>query len=211
MALPHTLNDSLPDPYVPETGDSYDRETFYRDCFMINGVAMPIPSSWQVDPKILTRDAKRKIASGVLKAPYICTVYTITWEYKWLELEDYQILRQAYIDHCTTDGKVRIYVATMDSNRKNTVFCTPAYTEDGFTAPIYRIDYRTKEHYYKDVKFTIVSIGGHDDRTNYFVEKSNFQTEGDNTFNKRTYVHRIKNIRAEGTKSDYYGIGYTNT
>lgn len=207
MSIPSTINDTV----VQDSTSRTPRETQYANCFKINGVAMPIPSSWQVDPKILTRDAKRKIKSGALRAPYVATCYTITWTYKYLKMHEYNILRQAYIDHCTSDKSVKFCVATMDSNRQDSVFCTMAYTEDGFTAPIYRIDPITNEHYYKDVKFTIVSVGGLDFKTNYFVTRQNFQTSGDSTFNQSNYVERIGDIRKKGTSSDYYGIGYTNT
>lgn len=187
MSIPNTINDAV----VQDSTSRIPRETFYANCFMINGVAMPIPSSWQVDPKILTRDVKRRLKDGALSAPYITTVYTITWVYKYLKFEAYKKLRQAYIDHCATDKSVKIYVATMDSNRKDSVFCTPAYTEDGFTAPLYKVDPITKEHYYKDVTFTIVSLGGPEDHTNYFVTRESFQSTS-TSFNYTNYVNKIK-------------------
>ena len=204
MAVPHTINDNV----TSGAGSNYNRETYYENCFMIDNQPMPIPSSWQVDPQILTRDAKRKIANGVLKAPYICTCYTITWTYKYLSYSDYQKLRQAYIDHCTTDKKVKLYVSTMDSNREDSVFCTLAYTEDGFKAPLYRINPRTGEKYYKDVTFKIVSVGGKDKFTNFFVTRQNFKGVG--AFNYTNYDDRIKDIRKNKTDSEYYNIGYTN-
>ena len=41
----------------------------YRDGKDYKTVAVPIPSEWKVSPNILTRDARRKIATGALRSP----------------------------------------------------------------------------------------------------------------------------------------------
>ncbi len=191
MAVPSSINDSN----VNDNTSVMAREQFYKNCFMIDGKPMPIPSSWQVDPKILTRDSKRKLSTGALWAPYICTVYTVTWTYKYLSSKDYKKLYDAYIASVASTkdkhGSVKHYIATMDSNRKDSVFCTPCYTEDSFKAPLYRIDPITREHYYKDVTFTIVSLGGPDQKTNYFTKRTSFQNTS-SSFNYSNYIEKIK-------------------
>lgn len=192
MAVPSSLNDNN----IEDSSSVIAREVFYKNCFMLDGKPMPIPNSWQVDPKILTRDSKRKLSTGALWAPYICTVYTVTWTYKYLSSKDYKTLYDAYIKSVSKangkKGSIKHYIATMDSNSKDSVFCTPCYTEDGFKAPLYRIDPITKEHYYKDVVFTIVSLGGPDDKTNYFTKRSSFQNTA-SKLNYGNYVDVIKN------------------
>lgn len=188
MSVPSSINS----PVSSDSTSAVDRNTFYENCFMIDGVAMPIPSEWEVSPQILTRDSKRKISTGALWAPYICTVYTVTWKYKYLSSKEYRKLYEAYVKSVATNGSIKHYIATMDSNEKNRVFATPAYTENNFKAPLYKIDPITRKHHYKDVTLTMVSLGGADNKTNYFTKKSSFQ-DASTAFNYNNYVDKISN------------------
>lgn len=196
MSTPATIHGSVTQPKsrVP-------RKEYYKNCFMLGyrdgtnykTVAVPIPSEWKVSPNILTRDAKRKIATGALRSPYITTVYKIEWKYKYLTSAQFELLYNNYIAVAAKNKSVRIYVATMDSNRKGKVFCTPAYIEDGFEAPLYRVDPITHEHYYKDITFKIASLGGPDDKTNFWTKKSSFQ----NTSSKLNYSNFPKYLNGK--------------
>ena len=197
MAVPHTINDNV----TSEAGSNYNRETYYENCFMIDDQPMPIPSSWQVDPQILTRDAKRKISNGRLHAPYICTVYTITWTYKYLSSDDYKTLYEAYIKATSTNKNIKHYAASADSNRKDAVFATKIYTEDSFKAPLYRINPDTGEHYYKDVVFKLVSVGGKDEKSNYFTKRTSWKNTN-SSFNYENYRDKVGTINASTVVDD---------
>ena len=150
MAVPSSLNDNN----IEDSSSVIAREVFYKNCFMLDGKPMPIPSSWQVDPKILTRDSKRKLSTGALWAPYICTVYTVTWTYKYLSSTDYDKLYNAYIQKTFDNRSMYHTLETQDSNSNKTLTLS-IYTQGDFSAPLYRI--KDGIRYYRDVEFTFVS------------------------------------------------------
>lgn len=159
----------------------YNRNSYYKNCFMIDGVAMPIPSEWGMKPQILTKDAKRKISDGTLKTTYVTTCYTITWKYKYLSLADYKKLYNAYITSCASAKSINHTIATPDSNKEGKIYAGRMYTQDDFEAPLYRIDTNSFTRYYKDVTFTFVTRGGKDSVSNYWQNRTTFQKDTDTT------------------------------
>lgn len=118
---------------------------------------MPKPSSWQVNPKPITADAKRLIGTGQIRVPYLTTAYEVVWTYKFLSEEEYDLLYDTYIRSTTENKSMYHKLLTLDSNSSGS-YELKIYTQSDFTAPLYRI--KNGKRYYKDVTFTFVSVGG---------------------------------------------------
>lgn len=125
--------------------------------FMIDGVAMPIPDTWQTNPKIMTSDSHRTVSTGRLVAAYLQTVWETSWTYKVLWQEDYDRLYAAYITSCDANKSIEHSFSTLDSNTGR-VLTYRMYTQDDFSAPLYMI--RNGRRMYTDVTFTFVGVGG---------------------------------------------------
>ena len=125
--------------------------------FMIDGIDMPKPSNWLVNPKPMSSDAERLVGTGKMVIPYLTTAWEITWTYKYLSSEDYDKLYDAYILSTIRNKSMYHTLTTKDSN-SNKVMTLDIYTQSDFSAPLYRI--KNGVRYYKDVKFTFVSLGG---------------------------------------------------
>ena len=125
--------------------------------FMIDGIDMPKPSDWLVNPKPMSSDAERLVGSGKMVIPYLTTAWEVTWTYKYLSSEDYDKLYDAYILSTIRNKSMYHTLKTKDSNSDN-VMTLNIYTQSDFTAPLYRI--KKGIRYYKDVKFVFVSLGG---------------------------------------------------
>lgn len=125
--------------------------------FAIDGVEMPKPSSWLVNPKPMSSDAERLIGSGKMVIPYLTTAYEVIWTYNYLKEEDYDKLYKAYILNTIKNKSMYHTLKTKDSNSDKTLELK-IYTQSDFTAPLYRI--KNGVRYYKDVKFTFISLGG---------------------------------------------------
>ena len=119
--------------------------------FMIDGIDMPKPSDWLVNPKPMSSDAERLVGTGKT------TAWEITWTYKYLSSEDYDKLYDAYILSTIRNKSMYHTLTTKDSN-SDKVMTLDIYTQSDFSAPLYRI--KNGVRYYKDVKFTFVSLGG---------------------------------------------------
>ena len=122
--------------------------------FKIDGVEMPRPSDWLVNPKPMSIDAERVAGTGEAIVPYLRTVYEVTWTYKYLSSEDYDKLYNAYIKNTITNRSMYHTLETLDSNSNETLTLN-IYTHGDFTAPLYRI--KDGIRYYRDVKFVFVS------------------------------------------------------
>lgn len=122
--------------------------------FKIDGVEMPRPSDWLVNPKPMSIDAERVAGTGEAIVPYLRTVYEVTWTYKYLSSEDYDKLYNAYIKNTITNRSMYHTLETLDSNSDDTLTLN-IYTQGDFTAPLYRI--KDGIRYYRDVKFVFVS------------------------------------------------------
>lgn len=125
--------------------------------FMIDGIDMPKPSDWLVNPKPMSSDAERLVGSGKMVIPYLTTAYEVTWTYKYLSSDDYDKLYDAYILSTIRNKSMYHTLTTKDSNSNN-VMTLDIYTQSDFSAPLYRI--KNGVRYYKDVKFVFVSLGG---------------------------------------------------
>ena len=125
--------------------------------FMIDGIDMPKPSDWLVNPKPMSSDAERLVGSGKMVIPYLTTAWEVTWTYKYLSSADYDKLYDAYILSTIRNKSMYHTLKTKDSNSDN-VMTLEIYTQSDFTAPLYRI--KNGIRYYKDVKFVFVSLGG---------------------------------------------------
>lgn len=125
--------------------------------FTIDGAEMPIPSSWQTNPKIMTTDASRSITTGRLIAKYLQTVWETSWTYKVLYQEDYDKLYNAYILSCDRTKNIEHSFTTLDSNTGE-ILSYRMYTQDDFSAPLYMI--RDGKRMYTNVTFTFVGVGG---------------------------------------------------
>ena len=125
--------------------------------FAIDGVEMPRPSDWLVNPKPISSDAERLIGNGKAVVPYLTTAYEVTWTYKYLSSDDYDKLYTAYIKKTIENKSMYHKLITKDSNSDN-IMTLEIYTQSDFSAPLYRI--KNGKRYYKDVKFTFVSLGG---------------------------------------------------
>ena len=125
--------------------------------FMIDGIDMPKPSDWLVNPKPMSSNAERLVGSGKMVIPYLTTAWEITWTYKYLSSKDYDKLYDAYILSTIRNKSMYHKLKTKDSN-SNKVLTYDIYTQSDFTAPLYRI--KNGVRYYKDVKFVFVSLGG---------------------------------------------------
>lgn len=125
--------------------------------FKIDGIEMPKPSSWQVNPKPLSSDAERLIGSGRMVIPYLSMAHEIVWIYKFISADDYDKLYDAYIRATHRNKSMYHTLETLDSNSDNTL-TFDIYTQSDFQAPLYRI--KNGKRYYKDVTFTFVSLGG---------------------------------------------------
>ena len=125
--------------------------------FMIDGINMPKPSDWLVNPKPMSSDAERLVGSGKMVIPYLTTAWEVTWTYKYLSSEDYDKLYDAYILSTIRNKSMYHTLTTKDSN-SNKVMTLDIYTQSDFSAPLYRI--KNGKRYYKDVKFVFVSLGG---------------------------------------------------
>lgn len=122
--------------------------------FKIDGVEMPRPSNWLVNPKPLSTDAERVAGTGEAVIPYLRTVYEVTWEYKYLSQTDYDKLYDAYILSTIRNKSMYHTLETLDSNTGD-VLTLNIYTQGDFSAPLYRI--KDGVRFYKDVKFIFVS------------------------------------------------------
>jgi hypothetical protein len=125
--------------------------------FAIDGIEMPRPSDWLVNPKPMSSDAERLIGSGKMVIPYLTTAYEVTWTYKYLSSAEYDLIYDTYIRKTTINKSFYHTLTTKDSNSDN-ILELDIYTQSDFTAPLYRI--KDGVRYYKDVKFTFVSLGG---------------------------------------------------
>lgn len=125
--------------------------------FAIDGVEMPRPSDWLVNPKPISSDAERLIGNGKAVVPYLTTAYEVTWTYKYLSSDDYDKLYTAYIKKTIENKSMYHTLITKDSNSDN-ILTLEIYTQSDFSAPLYRI--KNGKRYYKDVKFVFVSLGG---------------------------------------------------
>lgn len=125
--------------------------------FMIDGIDMPKPSDWLVNPKPMSSDAERLVGSGKMVIPYLTTAWEVTWTYKYLSSADYDKLYDAYILSTIRNKSMYHTLKTKDSN-SDKVMTLEIYTQSDFTAPLYRI--KNGVRYYKDVKFVFVSLGG---------------------------------------------------
>lgn len=125
--------------------------------FAIDGVEMPRPSDWLVNPKPMSKDAERLIGNGKMVIPYLTTAYEVTWTYKYLSATDYDKIYNAYIKSTITNKSFYHTLITKDSNSDGTL-TLDIYTQGDFSAPLYRI--KNGVRYYKDVKFVFVSLGG---------------------------------------------------
>lgn len=56
----------------------------FNMAFKIDGVEMPRPSEWLVNPKPLSSDAERVAGTGEAVVPYLRMVYEVTWTYKYI-------------------------------------------------------------------------------------------------------------------------------
>lgn len=125
--------------------------------FAIDGIEMPRPSDWLVNVKPISTDAERLIGNGRAVVPYLTTAYEVTWTYKYLSGDDYDVLYDAYIRKTTENKSMYHELVTRDSNSDD-ILTLEIYTQSDFTAPLYRI--KDGVRYYKDIKFTFVSLGG---------------------------------------------------
>ena len=125
--------------------------------FMIDGIDMPKPSDWLVNPKPMSSDAERLVGSGKMVIPYLTTAYEVIWTYKYLSSEDYDKLYDAYILSTIRNKSMYHTLTTKDSN-SDEIMTLDIYTQSDFSAPLYRI--KNGKRYYKDVKFIFVSLGG---------------------------------------------------
>jgi len=125
--------------------------------FKIDGKDMPKPSDWLINPKPMSSDAERLIGSGKMVIPYLTTAYEIIWTYKWLSSKDYDKIYDAYIRSTTRNKSFYHTITTKDSNSDDVV-TYDIYTQSDFSAPLYRI--KNGVRYYKDVKFTFITLGG---------------------------------------------------
>lgn len=122
--------------------------------FKIDGVDMPRPSQWLVNPKPMSSDAERVAGTGEAVVPYLRTVYEVTWTYKYISSEEYDVLYNAYIESTIQNKQMYHTLETLDSNSDKTLTLN-IYTQGDFQAPLYRI--KNGVRYYKDVKFVFVS------------------------------------------------------
>ena len=125
--------------------------------FMIDGIDMPKPSDWLVNPKPMSSDAERLVGSGKMVIPYLTTAWEVTWTYKYLSSADYDKLYDAYILSTIRNKSMYHTLTTKDSN-SDSIMTLDIYTQSDFSAPLYRI--KNGKRYYKDIKFTFVSLGG---------------------------------------------------
>lgn len=122
--------------------------------FKIDGVEMPRPSEWLVNPKPLSSDAERVAGTGEAVVPYLRMVYEVTWTYKYIQTQDFDKLYNAYIKATIKNKSMYHTIETLDSNSDETLSLN-VYTQSDFSAPLYRI--KNGIRYYKDVKLVFVS------------------------------------------------------
>lgn len=125
--------------------------------FAIDGIEMPKPSDWLVNPKPISADAETLVGSGKVVVPYLTTRYEVTWTYKYLSSDEYDLLYDTYIRSTTRNKSMYHTLTTRDSNSDG-ILTFDIYTQGDFSAPLYRI--KNGKRYYKDVKFVFVSLGG---------------------------------------------------
>lgn len=125
--------------------------------FALDGIEMPKPNEWLVNVKPMSSDAERLAGSGKMVIPYLTTAYEVTWTYKYLSAEQYDLLYDTYIRKTIRDKNFYHTLTTKDSN-SDEILNLDIYTQSDFTAPLYRI--KNGIRYYKDVKFVFVSLGG---------------------------------------------------
>lgn len=122
--------------------------------FKIDGVEMPRPSEWLVNPKPLSSEAERVAGTGEAVVPYLRMVYEVTWTYKYIQTQDFDKLYNAYIKATIKNKSMYHTIETLDSNSDETLSLN-VYTQSDFSAPLYRI--KNGIRYYKDVKLVFVS------------------------------------------------------
>ena len=122
--------------------------------FKIDGVEMPRPSEWLVNPKPLSSDAERVAGTGEAVVPYLRMVYEVTWTYKYIQTQHFDKLYNAYIKATIKNKSMYHTIETLDSNSDETLSLN-VYTQSDFSAPLYRI--KNGIRYYKDVKLVFVS------------------------------------------------------
>lgn len=124
--------------------------------FAIDGIEMPRPSEWKVNPKPMSSDAERLAGSGKMVIPYLGWVWEVSWTYKYLSAEQYDLLYDTYILKTKREKSFYHTLTTKDSN-SDEILNIDIYTQSDFTAPLYRI--KNGVRYYKDITFTFVSLG----------------------------------------------------
>lgn len=124
--------------------------------FAIDGIEMPKPSDWLVNPKPMSSDAERTL-SGKAIVPYLSTAYEVTWTYKHLTADQYDLIYDTYIRNTTKNKSMYHTLTTRDSN-SDEILELEIYTQSDFSAPLYRI--KNGVRVYRDVKFVFVSLGG---------------------------------------------------
>lgn len=122
--------------------------------FKIDGVEMPRPSEWLVNPKPLSSEAERVAGTGEAVVPYLRMVYEVTWTYKYIQTQDFDKIYNAYIKATIKNKSMYHTIETLDSNSDETLSLN-VYTQSDFSAPLYRI--KNGIRYYKDVKLVFVS------------------------------------------------------
>lgn len=125
--------------------------------FMIDGKDMPRPSDWLVNPKPISSDAERLIGNGRAVVPYLTTAYEVTWTYKYMTQEQYDVIYDAYILSTVRNKSMYHKLTTLDSNTGKSL-TLDIYTQSDFSAPLYRI--KGGKRYYTNIKFVFVSLGG---------------------------------------------------
>lgn len=127
--------------------------------FAIDDIEMPKPNAWQTNPKPISADAERLPGNGKAVVPYKTMCWETVWTYNYLSGEDFDILYDAYILSCIRNKSMYHTLTTLDSNTGE-VKTMEIYTQSDFTAPLYRINPINNKRFYKDVKFTFISLGG---------------------------------------------------
>ena len=106
--------------------------------FALDGIEMPKPNEWLVNVKPMSSDAERLAGSGKMVIPYLTTAYEVTWTYKYLSAEQYDLLYDTYIRKTIRDKNFYHTLTTKDSN-SDEILNLDIYTQSDFTAPLYRI------------------------------------------------------------------------
>lgn len=176
-------------------------DSYWDNCFMINGVAMPKPDSWETVWQDMLRDADREIDTARMNIDHITCVYISNWTYSYSEYSRISELITEIVDNMDKH-KSQLTVASPNTLKPGYIVCYPAYPPSELKLPLKRIDPIDGKHYYDNFTISLIGAGGLEETTNYHIKKDVFQKKEQGTMNYSNYDELIRAEYVFATKEE---------